>query len=225
MRQPTEKFTLIELLVVIAIIAILAAMLLPALGRARESAFSISCLSNEKQCLLAINSYLDDSNMSIPLQSTSAGSTNGWFHHVYQGGYLTSLKTVVCPSLKLSQDFLNSGLVEICEHYGANIEGVMNGVLADNDCVTNTAFSTWILNGNKVRSPANFVLLADTLDPYWYGQGQTWPCGWFWPGGYPVGLCHQKRANVSFYDGHSVSASQANLMTWIDPTLPFLTLP
>jgi len=57
-----KKFTLIELLVVIAIIAILAAMLLPSLGRAREMAKKASCGSNLKQCALALNMYSESNN-------------------------------------------------------------------------------------------------------------------------------------------------------------------
>src|SRR5580700_10211906 len=73
-------FTLIELLVVIAIIAILAALLLPALGKAKDSAKTTQCLSNLKQLETCYQMYCNDFNDLLPPNGGTAatGATNSW---------------------------------------------------------------------------------------------------------------------------------------------------
>jgi prepilin-type N-terminal cleavage/methylation domain-containing protein len=122
-----KAFTLVELLIVIAIIAILAAMLLPALAKAKDKANRTICTNNQKQMSLANNMYTTDNReyMAYPNWGTpnlpNGGPAPGWLYTPLSGGvvpdptngyksglwfaYMPNQKSYLCPVDIKAQDF------------------------------------------------------------------------------------------------------------------------
>ena len=115
----TSAFTLIELLVVIAIICLLAAILFPVFGRARENARKTSCMSNMKQLALGFIQYSQDFDERMPLGSqpfaTNYRMGIGWGGQIYP--YVKSSQIYKCPS----DSFVPTSAARVTVSYGFNL--------------------------------------------------------------------------------------------------------
>jgi len=108
-------FTLIELLIVIAIIALLFAMLMPALRSAKDRAKSICCLNNQRQLGLSLGSYAVDFNGLLPPLYSGVGS---WSFLLMTNGYLGATKSWNAWQLK------QKPFITVCPSYDPFIYGV-----------------------------------------------------------------------------------------------------
>src|ERR1700691_5664368 len=113
-KHRIRAFTLVELLVVIAIIAILAALLLPVLSKAKERSQTVGCLNNMKQLQLCYQMYVNDNNDYLPPNESLPGEDASWVLGAAQTDVTTTniqkglifhynqqVKIYVCPANRL----------------------------------------------------------------------------------------------------------------------------
>ena len=212
-----KSFTLIELLVVIAIIAILAGMLLPALGSARVTANSISCLSNLRQCYLTHRGYADSFDEKNIYDVRREGS---WFNALREAGYVTKdSNQAYCPGVWPFKypNHIASRSVASSMTYGmvqwADIVNYKGWTEARAFVEPTTGSSVCQVYRMKlVRSPSSFLYLADVdstaADYTSYGGNKGGPASAFQSSttdGGRITLAHHRGGNALFWDGHAES--------------------
>jgi prepilin-type N-terminal cleavage/methylation domain-containing protein/prepilin-type processing-associated H-X9-DG protein len=225
MKQENSKqnFTLIELLVVMAIISILASMLLPALGKARDKAKSITCLNNLKTIGTTQQMYSDDFNNWI-VASKGVGSFDSanlpWYGRLVNYGlkivrnakytnWPIAKGSIACPNEPV-KFYLESTPYFQYSHYLANgqVSGMSNcnGVsynMHKANCIVAPSFAFFAADSIRTAYPA---YKSDSSLSYRHGTAEVRPPTSFaLPG--TVG-----RANLVYFDGHTGNLSPADML-------------
>lgn len=219
-RRKCGKFTLVELLVVVAVIGILASLLLPALGKAKETGKALRCLSNMKQFGMAGIMYAEDNREYWPLlyNGVDFGSSyvyNAMFVEYFIGKPVSRwpgtnvMKTeyaiplaLMCPNLGNPQ--ISNGLASLVTGYAMAAQGLYDA---------DSAFTLWAANKGaycmtKVRNPSSKLAHVDSLN--WYVKAAD--ANPTLAGVARVSYCHGGRtANIIFFDGHAAPLHAADL--------------
>ncbi len=210
-RDDGRGFTLIELLVVVAIIAVLVAILLPALSTARQSAQAVICANNLRQLNMAHFKWIEDYRDYMICRCIPVNYTEGTGPGKYWGGYTWSQTWVMrkyvdsdwgrtgtlynCPTFKsdISADIGNN------PNYGWNYGGL--GWLDDSTLFYHFKRYT------KVSEPVQTIAFMDSYTAKDFQFGYLIHPTW-----YPLDLRHNQKVNVAWVDGHVSAMGEGDLL-------------
>ncbi len=212
-KTENKSFTLIELLVVIAIIAILAGMLLPALGSAKATAKTSNCQSNLKQLATGVLLYSDDHKGYF--KNFSMGTVErSWVYSLSEGKYLTSqLRSskhfYICPASQAAPGAINAFADEKSFRLTYGSVYTFGNKFTKPPKFYNNSYGNSVghfISVSSIKRAARTFLAADSIKKY-----SSWgnvPVGYIAMNG-NIGLSwgtfhavHSKKINAFFFDGH-----------------------
>ena len=223
-ERKSLRFTLIELLIVIAIIAILAAMLLPALGKARNTAKRTACLSNLRQLSLLIANYQGDFNDYFVPVKHSAAVSSVWCYNLAN---LYSVKNISITLLRCPSDGKPGTNWNQMDYapllYGpCSMPGNAQWVDKNDGCNNYYPVKLSSLKGVKM---SRGVLIAGA-QAFW--SGVLYPFGYYYiknsSNSYTLGSSlptfeynrHDDRTNILFVDGSVKPLKFKNVFAWLN---------